>query len=119
MLHRHRPHPGPVRAAASAAFLTLTALPALAGDGARAVLLPWGDAAAALAQGIGSVLLPLAITAVTASVARLAGPLRVLITAAVVERLVRNVGDYAVNAVAGAVRGRTLSIPLGSAVIVV
>ena len=29
----------------------------------------------------------------------------------------RNVGDYALNTVSGAVKGRTLSVPLGSAVI--
>ncbi len=110
------PRPAPLRAA-SAALLTLTALPARAGDGPGNVLLPWGDALALLVQGIGGVLLPLAITAATAALARLTGPLRLLVTAALVERLVRNVGDYAVNAVAGAVRGRTLSIPLGSAVI--
>ena len=52
--------------------------------------------------------MPLAITAATAALARIAGPLQVLITTTLVERLVRNVGDYAINAVVGAVRGRTL-----------
>lgn len=84
---------------------------------AASVVLPWGDAAVALAQTATSVLLPLAIAAATAAIARIAGPLRVLLTATLVERLVRNVADYAVNAVAGATRGRTLDIPVGSAVI--
>lgn len=84
---------------------------------AASVVLPWGDAVVALAQTATSVLLPLAIAAATAAVARIAGPLRVLVTATLVERLVRNVADYAVNAVAGAARGRTLDITVGSAVI--
>ncbi|KAB1072873.1 hypothetical protein F6X51_14650 [Methylobacterium planeticum] len=82
-----------------------------------AVALPWGDALAALAQGLGSALVPLAAGAAAAALARMAGPLRVLVTTTLVERLVRNVGDYALNAVSGAVKGRTLSVPLGSAVI--
>jgi hypothetical protein len=52
-----------------------------------------------------------------AALARIAGPLRVLITASLVEHLVRNVGAYAVNAVAGAAQGRTLTVPMGSVVI--
>lgn len=82
-----------------------------------AVALPWGDVLASAVQGLGSVLVPLAATAALAALARLAGPLRVLVTTTLVERLVRNVGDYAINAVAGAVRGRTLTVPVGSAVI--
>ncbi|WP_246733413.1 hypothetical protein [Methylobacterium sp. BTF04] len=100
--------------AASMPLLLLSVGTALAGD---AVVLPWGDTLAAVAQGIGHVMVPLAVTAATAALARLAGPLRVLVTTTLVERLVRNVGDYAINAVAGAVRGRTLTIAVGSAVI--
>ena len=81
------------------------------------VALPWGDALAATAQGLGAALVPLAAGAATAALARVAGPLRFLVTSTLVERLVRNVGDYALNAVSGAVKGRTLSVPLGSAVI--
>lgn len=82
-----------------------------------AILVPWGDALIAAAQGLTAFLVPLVITAATAALARIAGPVRVLITASLVERLVRNVADYAVNAVAGAVRGRTLAVPVGSMVI--
>ncbi|KQP61695.1 hypothetical protein ASG40_04070 [Methylobacterium sp. Leaf399] len=86
-------------------------------DPATSLALPWGDAVVALAQGLTSLLLPLAIAAATAAAARIAGPLRLLVTAALVERLVTNVADYAVNAVAGAARGRTLDVPIGTAVI--
>nr|USU33871.1 hypothetical protein NG677_09515 [Methylobacterium sp. OTU13CASTA1] len=119
MLH---PIPRPSRATLGLALMpVLTVMPILpcaaAGLDAASVIVPWGDAAAAVAQAVTGLLLPLAVTAATAALARLAGPLRALVTATLVERLVRNVGDYAVNAVAGAVRGRTLSVPLGSAVI--
>ncbi|WP_430913095.1 hypothetical protein [Methylobacterium sp. sgz302541] len=81
------------------------------------VVLPWGDAVSALLQGLATATVPLAATAITALVARFAGPLRLLVTSTLVERLVRNVADYALNAVAGAVKGKALTVPLGSAVI--
>ncbi|WP_264050489.1 hypothetical protein [Methylobacterium flocculans] len=101
--------------AIAAALLAALTVPCAA-QGAT-VDLPWGDLLAGAVQGLGSVLVPLAATAALAALARLTGPLRILVTTTLVERLVRNVGDYAVNAVAGAVRGRTLSVPVGSTVI--
>lgn len=102
--------------AATGLFLVATTRPGTAAEMAS-VALPWGDAVASAIQGLGSVLVPLAMTAAMAAVARLTGPLRLLITASLVERLVRNVADYAVNAVAGATRGQTLTVPVGSLVI--
>lgn len=90
--------------------------PAHATD-AAAIVLPWGDGLAALAQGLAALATPVLATVVAALVARILGPLRLLVTDALVERLVRNATDYALNAVAGAVRGRTLTVSLGSAVI--
>lgn len=106
-------------ALAAIAAATFAPIPCAANslEPVASVILPWGDAVVALAQAVTSVLLPLAIAAATAAIAGIAGPLRVLVTATLVERLVRNVADYGVNAVAGAVRGRTLDVPLGSAVI--
>ncbi len=103
---------------AAALLASLAAAPhaARAAD-AGAVVVPWGDALVAASQAAMTLLLPLAVAAVTGAVARMAGPLRLLITTALVERLVRNVSDYALNAVAEAARGRTLTVPLGSAVI--
>lgn len=109
----------PVKPILFAAILVGGALAAssCAAGPAASVILPWGDAVVALAQAATSVMLPLAIAAVTAAAARIAGPLRIFVTTALVERLVRNVADYAVNAVAGAARGRTLEVPVGSTVI--
>lgn len=108
----------PVRLSAAAILAVLaTSGAAQATAPATAILLPWGDLVSGAVHGLGSVLVPLAATAALAVLARLTGPLRVLVTTTLVERLVRNVGDYAVNAVAGAVRGRTLTIPVGSTVI--
>ena len=67
----------------SAALLALAA-PAAAAT--ADVSLAWGDALASALQAAGSVLVPLAVTALTAALARIAGPLRVLITASLVER---------------------------------
>jgi hypothetical protein len=106
-------------ATASLALALALAAPsaASAASPTAAVTVPWGDALAAAIQGIGSVVVPLAVTALMAALARIAGPLRVLITASLVEHLVRNAGAYAVNAVAGAAQGRTLTVPVGSLVI--
>ncbi|TXN19348.1 hypothetical protein [Methylobacterium sp. WL9] len=81
------------------------------------IVVQWGDAVVTGAQALSTVLVPLAVTAAGAAAARMAGPLRFLVTTTLVERLVRNASDYALNAVAGAVRGKSLTIPLGSAVI--
>ncbi|WP_082487334.1 hypothetical protein [Methylobacterium sp. Leaf89] len=121
---RARPFAAPFAAGVGLALLAVAAA-SVAGASAApsaapataAVTVPWGDALAAAIQGIGSVVVPLAVTALTAALARIAGPVRVLITASLVERLVRNVGAYAVNAVAGAAQGRTLTVPMGSLVI--
>lgn len=115
MTARNRPARTP------AALLALSVL-GLAGacSPARAagaeILLPWGDALAAGLQALGGIAAP-ALAAAAGAAARLAGPLRFLVTSTLVERLVRNATDYALNAVAGAARGRTLSVPIGSAVI--
>ena len=114
------PHAARFRAFALAAVpaaLLSSCVPAHAEPVAGALVLPWGDALAALLQGLVGVLVPVGVAVVTTVTARFAGPLRILITTTLVERLVRNATEYALNAVAGAVRGRTLSVPLGSAVI--
>ncbi|MGX5773560.1 hypothetical protein [Methylorubrum zatmanii] len=81
------------------------------------VVLPWGDALSVLAQGGTALVTPVLAAAFAAMLARIGGPLRLLVTDALVERLVRNATDYALNAVSGAVRGRTLTVSIGSAVI--
>lgn len=97
---------------------TLLAAGCLAASAADTdVTVHWGDAVITGAQALGAVLIPLAVTAASAAAARMAGPLRFLVTTALVERLVSNAADYAMNAVSGAVRGKSLTIPVGSAVI--
>jgi len=84
---------------------------------AATLVLPWGDAVVALVQGLSALLTPMLVAGLAAALARFGGPLRLLVTDALVERLVRNATDYALNAVAGAVRGRRLTVSVGSAVI--
>jgi len=109
--------PAPRRACTLVPLLLVGACAPAHAEAGAALVVQWGDAVVAGAQGLTALLLPLVVTAVTAAVARVAGPLRILITATLVERLVRNATDYALNAVAGAVRGRTLTVPMGSTVI--
>lgn len=97
----------------TAGAVILAALTGPCAAAGPAIVLPWGDALAEAIQALGAVLVPLAATAAVAALARLTGPLRVLVTSTLVERLVRNVADYGINAVAGAVRGRTLTVPVG------
>ncbi|MBD8904463.1 hypothetical protein MBTS_19825, partial [Methylobacterium bullatum] len=81
--------PSPLVLAGLAALLSsCAASPCMASPTDATVLLPWGDGAIALAHLITAFLVPLAITAATAAVARIAGPLQVLITTSLVERLV-------------------------------
>lgn len=112
-----RSRPLRITTAGLPALLAASCLPARAGEPAASAVLDWGDALVAGAQAATTVLLPVAVTAATAAAARFAGPLRFLVTSTLVERLVRNASAYAVNTVAGAVHGRSLTIPLGSAVI--
>lgn len=103
-------------------FAVAVAATAFAGTPAFAVetgtvVVAWGDALVAGAQTLTSVLTPVLVAGAMASVARMAGPLRFLVTNTLVERLVRNATDYALNAVAGSVRGKTLTVTVGSAVL--
>lgn len=111
----HRLRPLCLAASCIPAVLASACMPAHAA--ATDVVVHWGDALVTGAQTLTAVMLPLAVAAVSTAAARAAGPLRFLVTTTLVERVVRNATDYALNAVAGAVRGRTLTIPLGSAVI--
>ncbi|WP_232631356.1 hypothetical protein [Methylobacterium sp. Leaf118] len=107
----------PVRAACALSLVALEACSPVHAAEAATILLPWGDGLAALVQALAALATPMLAAAIAALIARIGGPLRLLVTDALVERLVRNATDYALNAVAGAVRGRTLSVTLGSAVI--
>ncbi|AWN35029.1 hypothetical protein [Methylobacterium radiodurans] len=101
--------------AATALACLLPARTALAAD--AAVILPWGDWLVALAQTLQAVLTPMLIGLVTGLIARLAPLLSYVVTRGMVEGMVARITDYALNAVAGAAKGRVLSVPVGSAVI--
>lgn len=107
------------RALLTALALALGAGPAIALPAAEtaALVLPWGDTLIALAQGLTALLTPVLVAALAALLTRIGAPVRLLVTDALVERLVRRATDYALNAVSGAVRGRTLTVSVGSVVI--
>lgn len=102
-------------AATALACLTLPPGTALAAD--AAVILPWGDWLVALAQTLQVVLAPMLIALVTGLIARFAPLLGYVVSRGMVEGMVARVTDYALNAVAGAAKGRVLTVPVGSAVI--
>jgi hypothetical protein len=96
--------------------LAVVVAPALAAE-ATTVTLPYGDWIAGLAGLAAQVLAPVLIAAATGLVAVLPWPLRLFLTASLVERLARNALDFALNEVEGAARGRALTVDLGRAVL--
>ncbi|MBP1180445.1 hypothetical protein [Methylobacterium sp. PvR107] len=84
---------------------------------ARGVSLPWGDWLTGLLQPVSAFLVPLAAAAVTAGIARVAPWAASVLTRDRVEAAIRAGAEFGQNAVAGAARGRTVSVDLGSAVV--
>ena len=101
--------------------LAVIVAPALAaavtGTGATSVTLPYGDWVAGSAQFAAQLLQPVLLAAVTGLVAVLPWPLRLFLTSTLVERLVGNALDFALNEVEGAAKGRALTVDLGQAVL--
>ena len=115
MTHRNRA--APALACAALPFAALLS-PALAGEAsAAAVNVPWGDWLVALLQPASAVLVPLAAAAVTAGIARVAPWAASVLTRDRVEAAIRAGAAYGQNAVAGAAKGRTVSVDLGAAVV--
>ncbi|QGY05686.1 hypothetical protein MMSR116_30155 [Methylobacterium mesophilicum SR1.6/6] len=113
----HRIRAGLALACAALAFAALLP-PAQAGDAsAAAVSVPWGDWLVALLQPVSAVLVPIAAAAVTAGVARVAPWAASVLTRDRVEAAIRAGAAYGQNAVAGAAKGRTVSVDLGAAVV--
>jgi hypothetical protein len=105
---------------ACAAFLVMPALGRaadVAAVGDKAVIVPYGDWIVAGGQVAAAVLVPLLVAAILWAVRTTVPVLGAFVSQALVERLVENVTAYAQNAVAGAVKGKVLDIPTGSAVI--
>lgn len=104
-------------AGAAIPFVALVC-PALASAQAGGVAIPWGDWLVGLLQPVSAVLVPpVAAAAVTAGIARVAPWAASLLTRERVEAAIRAGAEYGQNAVAGAARGRTVSVDLGSAVV--
>jgi len=107
---------GMALAGAAIPFVALVS-PALAGAPAGGVAIPWGNWLVGLLQPVSAVLVPIAAAAVTAGIARVAPWAASLLTRERVEAAIRAGAEYGQNAVAGAARGRTVSVDLGSAVV--
>jgi hypothetical protein len=97
---------------AAAIFVATIFMPALAFAADGAVVVPYGDLLTELAHVVSPMILPLALLVI----AKVPGPAGLFLRTFLGERLVRNAVDYAVNAVEGAAKGKTLSVPVGSAV---
>lgn len=114
----HRIRAGLALACAALPFAALLVPARAAGEtSAAAVSVPWGDWLVALLQPVSAVLVPLAATAVTAGIARLAPWAASVLTRDRVEAAIRAGAAYGQNAVAGAAKGRTVSVDLGAAVV--
>ncbi len=93
------------------------ASPALSAGAAGALALPWGEWIASALAPVTAALVPIAAAAVTAGVARVAPWATSILTRERIESAIRAGADYGQNAVAGAVRGRSVSVDLGAAVV--
>jgi hypothetical protein len=96
-------------------FLALVlVMPALAADGA-AVTIPYGELVTEVSHIASAVLTPLLI----ALLAKMTGPVGLFLRTLLGERLIRNARDYALNSVEGAMKGKALSVPVGSVALAV
>lgn len=82
-----------------------------------AAAIPWGEWLSTALTAASSALVPVAAAAVTAGVARVAPWASSILTRQRIEAAIRAGVDYGQNAVAGAVRGRTVSAEAGPAVV--
>lgn len=96
--------------------LLCAAGPALATAPGTAAL-PWGDWFSAALSAASSALVPVAAAAVTAGIARTAPWASSILTRERVETAIRAGVDYGQNAVAGAVRGRSVGVAIAPAVV--
>lgn len=90
---------------------------ALAATSAEAVTLPWGEWLSTAFAAVSSALVPVAAAAVTAGIARTVPWAGAILTRQRIEAAIRAGVDYGQNAVAGAVRGRSVGVAVGPAVV--
>lgn len=100
--------------------LILAALPATAAELAASgttLTVPWGDLVAQGSRIAFEILAPTITAALGLAVAQLFPALRLVITNAFIDRMVRLAADYALNAVEGAAKGKRLDVDVGAAVV--
>lgn len=90
---------------------------ALAATSAEAATLPWGEWLSTAFAAVSSALVPVAAAAVTAGIARTVPWAGAILTRQRIEAAIRAGVDYGQNAVAGAVRGRSVGVAVGPAVV--
>jgi len=90
---------------------------AFAAEAVTTVAIPWGEYIVSGGQLLSAILLPVLVGLVSRAVYQVAPWARLVLTQARLEQMTKAVTDYALNAVAGAAKGQTLTIPVGSAVI--
>ena len=103
-------------AALAVTIIAASASPAWAADGIGAAS-SWGSWLATVLTTVEASLVPVAAAALTAAIAKVAPWVVTLLGRQWIEGAIRAGIDFGLNAVAGAVRGRTLSADLGPAVV--
>ncbi|MGE7418761.1 hypothetical protein [Methylobacterium tarhaniae] len=111
----------PILGVTSAVLLACAIVPALAAEvttvGGTAAIVPWGEWVIAIAQTVLYALLPILVALLGDAIRKVAPWAMLFLTQARLQQMVTAVTDYALNAVEGAAKGKTLSVPVGSAVI--
>jgi hypothetical protein len=102
----------------AALALACIASSAMADEAAKtSVDLPWGDWITAILQPASAILVPIAAAAVTAGVAKISPWASLVLSRTRIQSAIQAGADYGINAVAGATKGKVLTVPVGSAVI--
>jgi len=102
-----------VRTFAVAATLVVVSTAALAADSSTSVTIPWGDWVSQAAGFLASI----AATVIAWAVRKLPARYSALMQMTQAEQLLEKAVGYGLNAVAGASKGKTLSIDVGNAVV--
>ena len=85
--------------------------------GDKAVVLPWGDWLVAILQLARDILVPILTVMIMSALYKIAPWAQSYLTNARVESMVQHVTAYGINAVGGAVRGKTIEVDVGAKVI--
>lgn len=85
--------------------------------GDTAIILPWGDYLVALAQMAVQIILPVIAGAILKAIFSVYPWMQMVLTQARLEQAAQALAEFGLNAVAGAAKGKTLSIDVGSAVV--